>query len=57
MKPCEKIDAAGVKIINVYSVITCISKEGVCANVMEETCLAKWFMLVKHWYDICTIYW
>ena len=29
---CEKIDAAGVKIINVYSVITCSSKEGVCSN-------------------------
>ena len=27
---CEKIDAAGVKLINVYSVITCDSKEGVC---------------------------
>ena len=29
---CEKIDAAGVKSINVYSVITCSSKEGVCAT-------------------------
>ena len=29
---CDRIDAAGVKIINVYSVITCSSKEGVCAN-------------------------
>jgi len=29
---CEKIDAAGVKIINVYSVITCSSKEGVCSK-------------------------
>ncbi len=29
---CEKIDAAGVKLINVYSVITCSSKEGVCAK-------------------------
>ena len=28
---CEKIDAAGVKSIRVYSVITCGSKEGVCA--------------------------
>ncbi len=28
---CEKIDAAGVKAINVYSVITCGSKDGVCA--------------------------
>ncbi len=28
---CEKIDAAGVKSIQVYSVITCGSKEGVCA--------------------------
>jgi len=28
---CEKIDAAGVKSINVHSVITCISKLGVCA--------------------------
>ena len=29
---CEKIDAAGVKLINVYSVITCSSKLGVCAS-------------------------
>ena len=29
---CEKIDAAGVKSINVYSVITCSSKEGVCST-------------------------
>jgi len=29
---CEKIDSAGVKIIQVYSVITCSSKEGVCAT-------------------------
>ena len=29
---CEKIDAAGVKIINVFSVMTCSSKEGVCAT-------------------------
>ncbi len=29
---CEKIDAAGVKLISVYSVITCSSKEGVCAK-------------------------
>ena len=29
---CEKIDAAGVKIIAVYSVMTCSSKEGVCAT-------------------------
>ncbi len=28
---CEKIDAAGVKSIKVYSVITCGSKVGVCA--------------------------
>ena len=27
---CEKIDAAGVKSINVYSVITCASTKGVC---------------------------
>ncbi len=30
-KVCEKIDAAGVKSIKVHSVITCISKFGVCA--------------------------
>jgi len=30
-KICEKIDAAGVKSIRVHSVITCISKFGVCA--------------------------
>ncbi len=29
---CEKIDAAGVKLLNVYSVMTCSSKEGVCAT-------------------------
>jgi len=29
---CEKIDSAGVKVINVYSVITCSLKEGVCAT-------------------------
>ena len=29
---CEKIDAAGVKLISVYSVITCSSKDGVCAK-------------------------
>ncbi len=29
---CEKIDAAGVKLISVYSVITCSSKEGVCST-------------------------
>ncbi len=28
---CEKIDAAGVKSVKVYSVITCGSKNGVCA--------------------------
>ncbi len=28
---CEKIDAAGVKSVKVYSVITCGSKQGVCA--------------------------
>jgi DNA-directed RNA polymerase subunit beta' len=27
---CEKIDTAGVKSINVYSVITCAAKKGVC---------------------------
>ena len=45
---CEKIDAAGVKSINVYSVITCGSKEGVCAMVMEGIFLEdRWLMLVK----------
>ena len=29
---CEKIDAAGIKSIKIYSVITCSSKEGVCAT-------------------------
>ncbi len=29
---CEKIDAAGVKSVQVYSVITCASKKGVCAT-------------------------
>ena len=35
-KLCEKIDTAGVKSIKVHSVITCISKKGVCALVMVE---------------------
>ena len=29
---CEKIDAAGVKFVKAYSVMTCSSKEGVCAT-------------------------
>ena len=29
---CEKIDSAGVKTLNVYSVMTCSSKIGVCAR-------------------------
>lgn len=29
---CEKIDTAGVKTVRVHSVMTCISKEGVCAS-------------------------
>ena len=29
---CEKIDSAGVKVVKVYSVITCSLKEGVCAT-------------------------
>ena len=29
---CELIDAAGVKTINVFSVITCESKRGICQN-------------------------
>mgnify|MGYP001285409731 CR=1 FL=1 len=29
---CEKIDAAGVKSVNVYSVITCAAPKGVCAT-------------------------
>ncbi len=29
---CEKIDSAGVKTLNVYSVMTCGSKQGVCAT-------------------------
>ena len=33
---CELIDAAGVKTINVYSVITCESKKGVC-----QTCYGR----------------
>ena len=33
---CEKIDAAGVKEINVYSVITCEAKRGVC-----QTCYGR----------------
>jgi DNA-directed RNA polymerase subunit beta' len=33
---CEMIDAAGVKSIQVYSVITCIAKKGVC-----QTCYGR----------------
>jgi len=33
---CDKIDAAGVKSINVYSVITCDAKKGVC-----QTCYGR----------------
>ena len=33
---CDQIDAAGVKAINVYSVITCESKKGVC-----QTCYGR----------------
>ena len=29
---CDKIDAAGIKSLKVYSVMTCGSKEGVCAT-------------------------
>jgi len=29
---CEKIDSAGVKALNVYSVMTCSSRQGVCAT-------------------------
>ena len=29
---CEKIDSAGVKTLNVYSVMTCSSKIGVCST-------------------------
>ncbi len=29
---CEKIDSAGVKVTKVYSVMTCSSREGVCAT-------------------------
>jgi len=29
---CDKIDSAGVKSLNVYSVMTCSSKEGVCSR-------------------------
>ena len=29
---CDKIDAAGIKTVKVYSVMTCGSKEGVCAT-------------------------
>ena len=42
---CDKIDAAGIKSLKVYSVMTCGSKEGVCATLMEEIYQEeKWFM-------------
>ncbi len=40
---CDKIDAAGVKFINVFSVMTCSSKEGVCA-----TCYGRDLSRGKH---------
>ena len=45
----NKIDSAGVKFINAYSVMTCSSKEGVCATCYGRD-LARGkiqFMLVK----------
>ena len=45
---CDIIDAAGVKSIKVYSVMTCSSKKVFVQLVMEEIYLEeKWFMLVK----------
>ena len=38
---CEKIDAAGVKSVQVYSVITCASKKVFAPLVMEEICLEE----------------
>ena len=29
---CDEIDAAGIKTLKVFSVMTCSSKEGVCAT-------------------------
>ena len=39
---CEKIDAAGVKSVNVYSVITCGSKKGVCATCIIRKRFVTW---------------
>ena len=45
---CDKIDAAGIKSLNVYSVMTCSSKEGFVQLVMVEIFQEeKWFMLVR----------
>jgi hypothetical protein len=45
---CDKIDAAGVKFIKAYSVMTCSSKLVFVLLVMEEIFLEeRWYMLVK----------
>ena len=45
---CDQIDAAGIKTVKVYSVMTCGSKEVFVQLHMEEIYLeVKWFMLVK----------
>ena len=45
---CEKIDAAGVKLLMFIQLLHVVLKKEFVQNVMEETYLeVKWFMLVK----------
>ena len=55
---CEKIDAAGVKSVQVYSVITCASKKGVCATCYgRDLSRGKLLALGGNRYDCSTINW
>ena len=45
---CDKIDAAGIKSLKVYSVMTVVQKKVFVQLVMVEIYLeVKWFTLVK----------
>ena len=44
----NKIDQTSIDEIEIRSVLTCETKRGACANVMEEILLTeKWLMLEK----------
>ena len=38
---CDQIDAAGIKALKVFSVMTCSSKDGVCATCYGRDLLRK----------------